>query len=123
MGDKIKSFTDLNAWKEAHKFVLMVYKATKRFPMEERFGLIDQIHRAVVSITNNIAEGFSRSSSKEKSKFYFTSLGSLTEVQNQLLIARDLNYITQKTFDELAGQSVTVKKLLRGLIKSSKSLS
>ena len=117
---KIKSFTDLNVWKEGHKLVLMVYEATKGFPAEERFGLRDQIRRAVTSITNNIAEGFSRVSSKEKSKFYFTSLGSLTEVQNQLLIARDVKYITQKTFDEIAQQTLVVKKLLRGFIKSVK---
>lgn len=92
---KIKSFTDLNTWKEAHKLVLLIYKITKQFPHEEQFGLTNQIRRAVVSITSNIAEGFSRSSYKEKSQFYSISLGSLTEVQNQLLIARDLKYITQ----------------------------
>mgnify|MGYP003806141975 CR=1 FL=1 len=57
--DKIKSFTDLNAYKEAHKLVLMIYKITKDFPKEERFSLIDQLRRAAVSITSNIAEGFS----------------------------------------------------------------
>ena len=119
---KIKSFTDLNVWKEGHNLVLMVYEETKNFPAEERFGLRDQIRRAVTSITNNIAEGFSRSSSKEKSKFYFISLGSLTEVQNQLLIARDLKYISQETFDQIAQQTVVVKKLLRGLIKSARSM-
>jgi len=119
-GNKIKSFTDLNVWKEGHELVLMVYETTKDFPAEERFGLRDQIRRAVTSITNNIAEGFSRVSSKEKAKFYFTALGSLTEVQNQLLIARDLKYISQKTFAEIAQQTLVVKKLLRGLIKSAK---
>lgn len=76
---KIKSFTDLNVWKEGHKLVLQVYKLTKEFPKEELFGLTNQIRRAAVSITSNIAEGFSRHSYKEKLQFYSTALGSLTE--------------------------------------------
>ena len=55
---KIKSFTDLDAWKEAHKLVLLIYRHTKSFPEEEKFGLTNQIRRATVSITSNIAEGF-----------------------------------------------------------------
>ena len=84
-GNKIKSFTDLNAWKEGHKLVLMIYGITKQFPKEEIFGLTSQIRRCVVSITLNIAEGFSRQSYKEKVRFYSISLGSITELQNQLL--------------------------------------
>ncbi len=66
---KIKSFTNLNAWKEGHKLVLMIYKITKTFPKEEIFRLVSQLCRAVVSITSNIAEGFSRNYSKEKNNF------------------------------------------------------
>ena len=119
---KIKSFTDLNTWKEAHILVLFIYKITKHFPHDEQFGLTNQIRRAVVSITSNIAEGFSRSSYKEKSQFYSIALGSLTEVQNQLLIARDLEYITQEEFNEIADKTITVNKLLNGLIKKSKTM-
>lgn len=119
---KIKSFTDLNAWKEGHKLVLLIYKITKAFPKEEQFGLINQIRRAVISITSNIAEGFSRSSYKEKSQFYSMALGSLTEVQNQLIIARDLKYITQEEFRALAEQTIIVNKLLNGLIKKSRTM-
>jgi len=119
---KIKSFTDLNAWKEAHKLVLLIYKITRGFPKEEQFGLISQLRRAVVSITSNIAEGFSRSSYKEKSQFYSIALGSLTEVQNQLIIARDLGYITKEEFRSLAEQTITINKLLNGIIKKSKTM-
>lgn len=119
---KIKSFTDLNAWKEGHKLVLLIYKITKAFPKEEQFGLINQIRRAVISITSNIAEGFSRSSYKEKSQFYSVALGSSTEVQNQLIIARDLEYITKEEFRALAVQTIIVNKLLNGLIKKSKTM-
>jgi len=117
---KIRNFTDLNAWKQAHILVLHVYKLTKGFPKDEQFGLINQLRRAVVSITSNIAEGFSRSSYKEKSQFYSMALGSLTEVQNQLIIARDLKYISNTEFSKLIDQSIIVSKLLNGLIKKSK---
>lgn len=119
---KIKSFTDLNCWKEGHKLVMNIYKITKSFPKDEQFGLINQIRRAVISITSNIAEGFSRNTYKEKIQFYYISLGSLTEVQNQLLIARDLNYIANADFLNLAQQTVIINKLTNGLIKKSKTL-
>ncbi|HCM37347.1 TPA: four helix bundle protein [Patescibacteria group bacterium] len=122
MQGTIKSFTDLNTWKEGHKLVLLVYGATKTWPSDEKFGLTNQIQRAAVSITSNVAEGFSRSSHKEKTQFYRTALGSLTEVQNQLLISRDLKYVDNKTFNEIALQTVVVSKLINGLIKSVKSL-
>lgn len=122
MDNKIKSFTDLNAWKEAHKLVLLIYKITKQFPKEEQFGLTNQLRRAVVSITSNIAEGFSRSSYKEKVQFYSMALGSLSEVQSQLLIARDISYIEKNHFNSIAEQSIIVNKLLNGLIKKSKTI-
>lgn len=119
---KIKSFTDLNAWKIGHQLVLSIYKITLDFPKEEQFGLTIQLRRATVSITSNVAEGFSRNSYKEKVQFYSMALGSLTEVQNQLLIAKDLKYISKEDFDLLAEQTVTVNKLLNGLIKKSKTI-
>lgn len=119
MGTKIESFTDLNAWKEGHKLVLEIYRATKDFPREEVFGLTNQMRRCVVSITSNIAEGFSRNTSKDKAQFYAISLGSVTELQNQLLVARDVNYLNKEKFQEIAAQTVVVHKLINGLIKSS----
>jgi len=112
---KIRSFTDLDAYKEAHKLVLMTYKATKEFPPEEKYSLADQMRRAAVSITSNIAEGFSRSTTKDKYQFYTMSQGSLSELQSQLLIARDLKYLIPQTFNQIAQQSVIVGKLLSGL--------
>lgn len=116
----IRSFTDLNTWKEGHLLVLAIYKMAKLFPSDEKFGLINQIQRASVSITSNIAEGFSRNSNKEKVQFYYTALGSLTEVQNQLLISKDLAYIDSSLFKEISQKTVIVSKLLNGLIKSVK---
>lgn len=118
---KIKSFTDLNVWKGGHKLVLTIYKITLNFPQAEIYGLTNQMRRCVVSITSNIAEGFSRSSRKEKIQFYYIALGSLTELQNQLLISKDLGYIDKAKFTPIAEQTVIVHKLLNGLIKSIKS--
>jgi len=119
---KIQSFTDLNAWKEGHELVLAIYRTTKTFPPEERYGLVDQMRRCVVSITSNIAEGFSRKTKKEKAQFFYMTLGSVTELQNQLLIAKDIGYLSRDKFQKLAKQTVIVSKLINGLIKSSKIL-
>ncbi len=117
---KIRSFTDLNAWKEAHLLVLMVYGIVKNFPKDEQFGLVSQIKRAVVSISSNIAEGFSRQTYKDKIHFYVMSLGSLTEVQNQLLIAKDIGFLGKDDFNIIADQTVKVSKIINGLVKKSK---
>jgi four helix bundle protein len=71
MGEEIKHFTDLDAWKVNHKLVLMIFKITKRFPKDERFGLIDQLRRAASSITANIAEGWGRYHFADKIRFYY----------------------------------------------------
>ena len=118
--NKIDSFTDLNAWKEGHKLVLSIYTITKDFPDEERFGLTSQIRRAVISITSNIAEGFRRETYKEKARFYSISLASLSEVQNQLLVSRDVGYIDNERFNEIAEQSIIASKLIFGLLRSTK---
>lgn len=120
MGEKIQKFTDLNAWQEGHKLVLRVYSSTNSFPKEESFGITNQMRRCSVSVTSNIAEGFSRQSYKEKTQFYSMALGSVTELQNQLMIFRDVKYITEAEFTEISNQSTTVHKLLNGLIKSSR---
>ncbi len=119
--NKITEFTDLTAWKEAHKLVLVIYKVTKNFPEDEKFGLTNQLRRAAVSITSCIAEGFSRNSSKEKCQFYKMSLGSLMEIQNQIIIARDIDYIAEPKFKAVYNQTIVVRRLLYGLIKSARS--
>jgi four helix bundle protein len=114
---KIRSFTDLYAWQEGHKLVLMIYKTTKEFPREELFCLVSQMRRAVTSITCNIAEGFSRLTAKDKCQFYSIAHGSLTELQNQLIIARDLKYLDKENFTKIANQTIVVHKLITGLKK------
>lgn len=118
---KIKSFTDLRVWQEGHKLVILVYKITKKFPREEMFSLVDQMRRSVSSITSNIAEGFGRQGYKEKIQFYYISQGSLTELKNQILIAKDVDYLDIKDFKELAEQANITHRLLQGFITKSKT--
>ncbi len=119
-GEKITSFTDLITWQKGHALVIEVYRITNTFPNKEKFSLSDQLQRAAVSITSNIAEGFAKWSYKEKTKFYTTSLGSINEVQNQLLIARDVGYLSKKEFDSVINQSKDTKSLINGLISSTR---
>lgn len=116
----IQSFTDLVAWQKSHQLALRIYKVTQKFPNEERFGLSNQLCRAIVSVTSNIAEGFGRSSAKEKSQFYAMSYGSLLEVQSQLLLARDLKYLNDNDFKILPNAAVECAKLLSGLRTANK---
>lgn len=118
---KIQYFTDLDTWKKGHELVLVIYNLTKQFPPDERYSLTDQMRRCVISITSNIAEGFSRKSYKEKVQFYSISLGSVTELQNQLMVARDVGYISSKEFSPIAELIIEVHKLINGLIKASKT--
>lgn len=119
--NRITSFTDLTTWQKAHQLVVRIYKITKGFPKEEKYSLSEQMRRASLSITSNIAEGFSRRSKKEKIQFYFTAKGSITELQNQLLVARDVDYIEKDNFNDLANRTVEVHKLTNGLINSANS--
>jgi four helix bundle protein len=119
---KIKIFTDLIVWQEGHKLVLKIYELTDEFPQKEKFGLSNQMQRAAVSITSNIAEGFSRKGYREKIQFFYTSLGSVTELQNQLIVAKDLKYISLKDYNIVSEQLIIVQKLLNGFIKKTKTI-
>lgn len=118
---KITRFTDIKAWQEAHKVVIDIYGITKKFPKSEIFGLISQMQRAAVSMTSNIAEGFGRKSYKEKVQFYYQAQGSLIELENQLLVCKDIHYIDKELFNKIAKQIVIAHQLLIGLIQKSKT--
>lgn len=118
---KIKEFTDLKVWQEGHKLVLVVYKDTQEFPKSETYSLVDQMRRAVISITNNIAEGFGRQTYKEKVQFFYMAQGSITELKNQVFICRDLGYLSDNQVSILMSQIQLTHQLLQGLITKSKS--
>ncbi len=119
---RITSFTDLEAWRQGHALVLKIYQVTRTFPSEELFGLVSQLRRASVSVTSNLAEGFSRNTFKDKLQFWVISLGSLTELQNQLIIARDVKYLPAHDFKQIADQTIVTSKLINGLIKKTRTI-
>ena len=112
---KRNSFRDLEAYKEAKGLVKEVYRLLKKFPKEEQFALCDQLRRAAVSITSNIAEGSGRSSAKEKVHFLEISYASLMEVLSQMDIALDLGYITEEEFCKFEVMGNKVASLISGL--------
>lgn len=110
---------ELEAWKLSINFVTEIYKITQNFPKEELYGLISQIRRSAISIPSNIAEGCARQSDKELIQFLYIALGSLAEVETQLIISQNLAYISDtKDFCE---QLNTIKKTILGLIKYLKN--
>lgn len=118
---KEKKFRGLNCWKEANKLVLLINEATKKFPEEEVFGLVNQIRGNSVSVTSSIAEGFNKHYSQEKLQFYSIAFNLLAEVQKQILISKDVNYMSEEKFNEISDQITIVKKLLNSLIEKTES--
>ena len=118
----INDFYDLNAWKESHELVLMTYKILSKYPKEEKYGIVDQLRRAVTSISANIAEGFGRYSYKDRNHFNYQARGSIKEVQNFLLVSKDLKFISMEDFDLLWNQIKKAEMLINGLIRSTDKL-
>ena len=116
-GYKSRSYRDLEVWKLSIDFVKKVYQVTHNFPASEKFGLINQIRRAAVSIPFNIAEGQGRNSTKEFKQFLAISLGSLAELETQLIIAKEIEYLTQNGLDALLSPLDRIRKMIKGLSK------
>src|SRR3989344_3672674 len=119
----IQKFTDLEAWKEAHSLTLVIYKDTNTFPGSELYSIISQLRRAAVSIESCIVEGFSRFHYKDRLNFYYDARGSLSEVQTQIIISKDLGYLSEQRFKEIMKQTEKVGLILGGLIRSTYNLS
>lgn len=118
----MKSFTELDVWLEARKLAKDVYAVTKAFPKEEKFGIVNQMRRSAVSIVSNIAEGCGRNTSKDTIHFLHISRGSLFELETQVYIAFDQNYLNEKTLNEILGHILSCKKLINGFINYYKKL-
>jgi four helix bundle protein len=110
-----KSFKELNVWRKSYDLTILVYKNTNSFPETEKYGITNQIRRASVSICSNIAEGYGRKSIKEKDQFYSIAHGSLTEVENQLLICFGIGYLDKDNLNILLDYCVEVEKMLSRL--------
>lgn len=113
----VKIFKELKVWNKAHKLVLEIYWMTKSFPLDEKYALVQQLRRAAVSIASNIVEGFSRLSVKESLHFYSISGGSLEENKYQLLIAKDLNYISDEAYEKNISLCDEVDKMLNAWVQ------
>lgn len=107
----------LEAWKKAIELVTEIYRASERFPKEEKFGLTSQIRRAAVSIPANIAEGAGRRSQKEFLHFLSNSQGSASELETELIIANNLGYLDDEMFSKLLGQLERIGRLITGLVR------
>lgn len=117
----MQDFKKLVVWQKAHLLAVSVYKATSVFPKEELYGLTSQIRRACVSIPSNIAEGCGREGPAELSRFLQISLGSVKEMEYQLLLAHELNYLSSPDYGSLDNQVIEVRKLLISFIQKLKN--
>jgi len=111
-----KTFRDLDAWKKSRELVKSVYLTTTSFPKEEEFGSKLQIRRAAISVISNIAEGYGRQYKKETIQFMFVAKGSLNEIEAQLIVSEDLDFLKTAATQPLFEQIETARKLLSGFI-------
>ncbi len=106
------TFQNIYAWQKAHDFILLVYKTTKHFPEEERFGLTSQFRRAAISIGANIAEGYKKLSKADKLRFMNISEGSMAECMNYIILSKDLGYINDEEYLLLSSNIENAGRLL-----------
>ena len=115
---KIRNYADLQVWQKAMSLVTDIYKATTFFPREERYGLTAQIRRSAVSIPSNIAEGSARETTPDLLRFITIAYGSLAELETQLLIARNLDYLAEEIMFSLIQRCREIGRMLNGLRQS-----
>ena len=114
----MRTHHDLEVWKRSISLVTIIYERTKSFPMEELYGLKSQIRRSAVSIPSNIAEGAARNTSKEFSYFLSIAMGSLAELETQLIISKNLGYLVESIVDEIIMELISIRRMILGLKKS-----
>ena len=120
MSSEIRSYKDLIIWQKAIDLVVEIYETLKRFPREELYGLSDQIKRSAVSVPSNIAEGQSRQHTAEFRQFLYIALGSLAELDTQLIIAHRLGYIDSKNNEFFAARVIELRKMVSSLTSKLK---
>jgi len=114
----MRDFRELKVWQKAHRFALDLYRDTQGFPAEERFGLTTQLRRAAVSVASNIAEGCGREGERDFARFLSIAGGSASEVEYQLLLARDLGYLPDEAHRRFDAQINEVKRMLNSFIRT-----
>lgn len=114
----MKTHHNLDVWKKSIDLVTAIYKVTELYPKSELYGLTSQIRRCAVSVPSNIAEGAARTSTKEFAQFLSIALGSIAELETQLIVSNNLNYIEKAQFEAMIEQIITIRKMIVGLKKS-----
>ena len=117
----MKDFRTLKVWEKSHALVVAIYKVTAAFPKQELYGLTSQIQRAVVSIPTNIAEGCGKDSDAELNRYFKIAMGSSSELEYLLLLARDLNYLVDDEYQNLNVNLVEIRKMLNAFIQRLKA--
>lgn len=117
----MQNFRDLKVWQKAHALTLDIYKATRNFPREELYGLTSQLRRAASSIPANIAEGCGRNTGSELRRFLEISMGSASEVEYHLLLARDLGMLPTEQHRQLNDRTCEIKRMLAAFINKLKT--
>src|SRR5690242_11376878 len=117
----MKDFRELKVWQKAHQLTLAVYRITAGFPRQELYGLTSQLRRSSSSITTNLAEGCGRNGDAEFARFCAIGMGSASELDYHLLLAKDLKLIQTKQYQDLARQTSEVKRMLTGLFQKLKA--
>jgi four helix bundle protein len=113
----MRDFRTIHVWEKAHRLTLELYEITKDFPADERFGLTSQLRRAAASVPMNTAEGCGRDSERELARFMSIAAGSASEVEYQLLLARDLGYLPDETYTALDQQVNEIKRMLNSFVQ------
>jgi four helix bundle protein len=116
----VQSFRNLRVWEKSHKLTLDIYASSKAFSRDEMFGLTSQMRRASASIGMNIAEGCCRKGDAEMARFLQMAMGSASELEYQILLAHDLDYLRDPRYERLTAQVVEVKKMLSSLVQKVK---
>lgn len=117
MNDKVRNYRDLEVWQKGIDLAKDIYQLTYKFPESEKYGLSDQLRRSAVSVPSNIAEGHARRNDKEFSYFIRVVLGSCAELDTQLIIASELDYISRDTADTFSNRTIEIRKMALGLLK------
>lgn len=117
---KISHYRDLNVWKKGIGIVKTIYANTKKFPSEEKYGLITQMQRSAISIPSNIAEGFRRKHNKEHKQFFYIALGSCAELETQVIIAKELGYIDESINNSCLEELDILGRMLTNFIQKTK---
>ena len=116
--NEVRTHRDLDVWKKSIDLVTSIYKFTADYPKDEMYGLTSQIRRCAVSIPSNISEGSARTTKKDFSHFLAIALGSIAELETQLIISKNLNYLPDSVLNELMSELISIRRMTLGLRKS-----